>query len=88
MAFTIVKEQTVFGNKRAALLKVTADAAESNIDSGLSVIEYMALGPQSFASSSQAFKINENSSGTASNGKVGVSGVASGDVFHLICVGR
>jgi hypothetical protein len=31
---------------------------------------------------------NKNSSGTASNGYIGISGVTSGDEFHLVVYGR
>jgi hypothetical protein len=88
MAFTVTKTPTVFGNKRAVMIEVSADGAEAEIESGLDVIEAQLLGAQSFASSSQAFKANEDSSGTAANGTIGISGVASGDEFFILCIGR
>ena len=88
MAFTVDKVNTVFGNKRVAIMDVTADSAEANLESGLSVIEGYSLGPQSLTTS--AFTLNENvdSSGTAANGTLGVSGLTSGDEFFLTVYGR
>ena len=88
MAYTVAKEHTVFGNKKVALLTVTADGAESNIDTGLSVITGYAIGTASMTSYPYSLKINVNSSGTASLGKIGASGITSGDTFFLIVYGR
>jgi hypothetical protein len=89
MAFTVTtKKKTVFGDMRVHILDVTTDGAEDNIATGMSVIEGFAVGAQSIATS--AFSLNENvdSSGTAANGTIGASGLASGDAFFLTVYGR
>ena len=89
MAYTTsVRYTTVFGNKRRVATLVTADAVSGVIDSGLSVIEGFSLGPVSMATAAAKFKINELTAATASNGKLHISDVASGDVFQVVCDGR
>jgi hypothetical protein len=88
MAFTITREHTVFGNKKAVLMDVVADGAEANIDTGIAVITAFSIGVKSMAASTYTMHENVDSSGTASNGKIGVSGLTSGDDFHLIVYGR
>ena len=88
MAFTVTKTPTVFGNQRVVMMSITADGAEAEVETGLDVITAFSVGVQSFSSSSQAFKANEDSSGAAANGTVGISGVASGDEFFIVCYGK
>ena len=88
MAFTVASEKSVLGNKRVVFLTITADGAEAEIVTGLDVIDAFSVGVQSYSSSSQAIKINEDSSGVAANGTLGISGVASGDEFVVICYGK
>ena len=45
MAFTVVRKESVFGNERVAILKVTTDGATQNVESGLSVIHGISLLP-------------------------------------------
>jgi len=88
MAFTITRKQTVLGNKRAVLMDVLADGAEANIDTGVDVVEAFSIGVKSMAASTYTMHENVDSSGTASNGYIGTSGLTSGDEFFLIVYGR
>ena len=86
MAFTVTTEKTVFGNKNTFLMKITADGAEANVTSGFNVIDYMIVGkPVSMATAFPAVVFNKNSTGTAANGTIGISGVSAGaDIFCLV----
>lgn len=88
MAYTVSTEKTVFGNQRTHFLTVTADAATQNVDSGLSYITAMSYCSVSMASAPNLFRPNVGAESTALVGWVGVSGVASGDEFILVCHGR
>lgn len=88
MAFTIVRTQSVFGNLRSVLLEVSADAAESNISTGLQKVIAFSYGPKSMNSSNIHIAANSNSTGLAAMGTIGVSGCTSGDNFFLIVHGN
>ena len=90
MAFTVSSEKSVFGNKAVVILKVSADGAEANISTGLGHIDAISVAMISCATGTALphLAINSNSSGLASEGVLGVSGVTSGDVFHVVCYGR
>lgn len=89
MAFTVSNMgNSVFGNKVAKFLRVTADAADGSVVTGLGVVENVSLGPQSMATASVRIKMNLTGAGTAANGSLTCSGVASGDVFNLLCIGH
>lgn len=88
MPFTITREQTAFGNKRAVLLDVLADGAEANIDTGLGHVDAFTVGVKSIATMTYTMHENVDSSGTASDGTIGVSGLTSGDEFFLVIYGR
>ncbi len=89
MAFTVAIVPTVFGNKNVRLINVIADAAEANVTSGFSVIEFMSVSRlTSCATGSAQVIMNKNSTGTAANGTIGVSGVSAGTEFNVICIGR
>jgi hypothetical protein len=89
MAFTVTRTPTVFGNKRAILMNIQADGAEANVESGLSVIEAMVLGQfNSMATGGANVRKNLNSSGTAANGTIGISGLSSGADFDVVVFGR
>ncbi len=90
MAFTVTRESTALGNKRVALLTVSADSAEANISTGLAYITHISVAMISCATGTALPHIsyNSNSTGVASPGTLGVSGVTSGDVFHVVCYGR
>jgi hypothetical protein len=89
MAFTVSAIPTVFGNKAVRLLKVTADAAEANVSSGFQVIEWMAVGkPVSMVTGCPQVLPNANSTGTAANGTLGISGCSAGADLYIFCIGR
>ena len=88
MAFTVshIVDGGVVGNVRVKYLRVTADAAEGEVlsaDSGLRNIFSLAYAPQSMTTASAKIDINKDSSGVASLGAIGISGVASGDEMLL-----
>ncbi len=89
MAFTVSTEPTVFGNKNARLIKITADGAEANVTSGFNVIDFMVVGKQiSMATANNYIQANKNSSGTAANGTIGISGVSAGAELHCLVFGK
>jgi hypothetical protein len=88
MAFTLAKSvKTVLGNQRIWMGVITADAAEAELDFGFSNLTGVQVTAKSAASAPNLFSINEDSSGVASAGILGVSGVASGDDFNVIVYG-
>lgn len=88
MAFTLSQTvATVLGKHRVRILRVTADGAEANITTGLSVVEAAFAQPE-LGQTMPALQVNKNSTGTASNGVVGVSGASNANIFQLICYGR
>lgn len=88
MAFTLSQiVQTTLGNKKVRIHRVTADAAEANLTTGLQIVEAAFIQPE-LGQTMPAAHINKNSSGTASNGTVGVSGTSSANIFHMISFGR
>lgn len=89
MAFTVTSVPTVFGNKNARLVKITADGAEGNVSSGFSLIELMVHGgPLSMATANAYIQPNKNSSGTAANGTIGISGACAGAEYHCLVFGK
>jgi len=89
MAFTVSATPTVFGNKAVRLLSVTTDGAEGNITSGFNVIEGIVMGRiASMATANIQILKNKNSTATAANGTIGVSGCSSGAEFDLLVFGR
>ncbi len=89
MAFTVAVENTVFGNKNTKLLKITADGAEGNVASGFNVIDHLIVSNYiSMATANAYVRANKNSSGTAANGTIGVSGLSSGAELHCLVFGK
>jgi hypothetical protein len=89
MAYTVTRIPTVFGNKRAVILNVTADGAEDNISTGLSVIEAVTIGQfKSMATGGAQIRKNVNSSGTAANGTLGCSGFSANAEVDIVVYGR
>jgi hypothetical protein len=90
MAWTVSKEATALGNKRVVLASVTSDSSEANLDLGLAYISHYTLGIASCSTGTALphVAINKNSSGTAANGILGISGVTSGDALFLTVYGR
>jgi len=90
MAFTVstTADDTIFGNARVRYLRVTADGATEALSTGLDVVYSVSYTPQSMATALAAFAINEGVAGTATNGAIGITGVASGDEMLLVVYGR
>lgn len=87
MAYTVARENTVFGNKRAVLLKITADAATQTIETGLPRVDHIAIHYGSGTSSAMKIAINSNASGVQSFGVLGISGATSGDDVYVTVFG-
>jgi len=89
MAWTVTRTPSVFGNKRAVLIKCTADAATQTVETGLGVVEHVSLGYGSMATfvGPKVF-INSNASGVQSLGVLGCSGFTSGDDCYITVYGR
>mgnify|MGYP001592529832 CR=1 FL=1 len=88
MAFTVTPINTVFGNKSTKLLTITADGAEANVSSGFNVIEWGIFQVSSIATALPYVQFNKNSTGTAANGTIGVSGVSGGAEIYCLVFGR
>lgn len=89
MAFTVTKlDGSVFGNKRVAILQVTADAASGVITTGLSVVDSVSLCPVSMATAAIKLKRNLSAASAAALGSIMVSSAASGDLFEIVCYGK
>jgi hypothetical protein len=76
------------GNLRVHAISYVASAAEDNITTGLDYVDFFVASPKSVTTSFYTLKQNEDSSGTASNGGIGSSGLVAGDEFHIIAYGR
>lgn len=83
-----ILDKVSFGNKRCHIVSFVAGGAEENLTIGMSYIDHFAVGIVSATTSFYAMKKNEDSSGTASNGNMGVSGLATGDHFYIYCYGK
>jgi len=88
MAYTVAKTDSVFGNQRVMILKITADAATQNVETGLSVINGFSLGVQSLATMGIKVYANSSATGVATPGTLGMSGLVSGDSLFVVCYGR
>ena len=89
MAWTVTRTHSVFGNKRAVLIKCTADAATQTVETGLSVIESISLGYGSMSTIvGPKVYINSNASGVQSLGVIGCSAFTSGDDIYVTVYGR
>lgn len=87
MAYTVVRNSTVFGNKAAVGLTLTADAATQTIETGLKNIEWFSYAPKSMGTANIHMAINSNATGVASFGVFAVTGCASGDNFCITVFG-
>ena len=90
MAWTVSKNAETVGDMRMIIATVTADASEANLALGLGYVHHASVGIVSCATGTALphVALNKNSSGTASNGTIGVSGVTSGDVYCIVAYGR
>lgn len=87
MSVSVIDKQ-LFGNKRLHVISYVASGAEDNVTTGLQLVDHFSVGIQSVATSAYSMVKNTDSSGTASNGGIGVSGVAAGDHFFIYAYGR
>jgi hypothetical protein len=87
MAYTVTRQQSVFGNMRAVLMEVTADAATQVIETGLGKIVGFSYAPKSMNSSNIHMAINSSATGVQSYGVFSVTGCTSGDNFHVVVYG-
>jgi len=83
-----VIDQLNVGNKRLSVLSCTADAATQTVDTGLQVVDYFQITPQSGATAALVAYPNVGAEATALVGKIGFSAAVSGDVFYLYAYGR
>lgn len=88
MAWTVSRVKSVFGDKRAVILNMTADAATQTVESGLAVIEGISTGYLSCSSGAPKVYFNSNASGVQSFGVLGLSGFTSGDQISVVVYGR
>lgn len=88
MAYTVARKKYV-ANTVVNLLDITADAAEANLSTGLSVITHYNITFQSMTTVvGPKFVPNKTSTATAANGTLGISGLTSGDRFFVTIYGR
>lgn len=88
MAFTLsTTVNTVLGNKRVQVIRVTADSAEANIATAMKVVEAAFCQPEK-GQTMPAAQVNKDSTATASNGTVGISGTSNANIFQLIVYGH
>jgi hypothetical protein len=88
MAWTVTRDKTILGNKAVVNLKLTADAATQNVQTGLKRIDHFSQG---FGSMSTlvglTVAINSNATGVATDGTLGLSGFTSGDDLYVTVYG-
>lgn len=87
MAYTIVRTITAFGDQRAAILKITADAATQTVYTGMGHVNAFFVGNMSGCSGWKIWA-NSNASGVATEGVLGISNAASGDQCFIVVLGR
>lgn len=97
MAFTVSSNaNTVFGNQRVVLLRVTADAATQTVETGLKSITFAipvtistTVGTTLSAGIAADWRVyyNSNASGVQSLGVLGISNAVAGDVKDIVVVG-
>lgn len=80
MAYTVTKEQSVFGNMRVQICNVGADAASGSIPTGFNSVAGYSISPISMNSAAPLIKISGSS--------VVVSNATNGDNFFLFVYGR
>lgn len=89
MAFSISAAQTtVFGNERVWQGVVTADAASGVVSFGLKTLTHVGWSQKSMTTALAKVRLNALADGTASQGDLGISGVASGDELFVTVYGR
>lgn len=87
MAYTLTRNNFSAGNYAGRIIQVSADGAEANLATKLGRVVGFTIGVISFSTAQVTFTPNTDSSGTASNGTIGMSGVNSGDEFFVVAWG-
>ena len=80
--------QASVGNLRMVAISMVAGAAEMEVDTNLNNVVFFVASPKSVTTSFYAAKQNVDSSGVASLGVIGFSGLTSGDEFHITAFGN
>lgn len=89
MAYTVSAiAKTVLGNERTHVFRVTTDSAEDTVDTALQWIDWHSISWIKCTDAAFSAYPNSGTTGTALAGKVGFSGVASGDIFFLTVYGH
>ena len=88
MAYSIAYDKRVAGNMRVHILDITADAATQSVDTHLDYIHGFSIGVKSITTSFYMMQENVDSTGSASNGVIGTSGMTSGDEYFIIAYGK
>ena len=88
MAYTVSRENVVFGNKRVVNMVITADAATQTIETGLEKVDHCHVTIMSCNSANFKRSVNSNASGVQSNGVFAVTGLTTGDLLHVTVYGR
>jgi len=88
MAYTVTRTKSTFGNKKVIAMKIVADAATQNVETGLKNIEWHSLAPASLSTAAIKLYINSLTTGTAAAGYLAISGCTSGDEFYVTVYGR
>ena len=98
MAFTVSALcSTAFGNMRVVYQRVTPDAAEGTVATGLSPVSFALISPQkevSFIASGNTSQtniqmvLNAGTTGTVITGSLGFSGCVAANVYHVVSFGH
>lgn len=92
MAYTVTRTHVYsVGNKKCVVLKVTADAATQTVaaaTTGMKYIDFFSVGIQTCTTGGFHIAPNLDASGAASNGAIGMSGLASNDIAYVHLFGR
>lgn len=89
MAFTAtIDKKTVFGDERVIHYSITADGTSDEIDTGFDSVIAVTAAPKSMASSPYSISKNVLTAGTAAQGYISITGVASGDDLYITVYGR
>ncbi len=88
MAFTIARENTVFGNKKVVLISCSVDTTSGNIETGLKTIDAFSYSLVSAATAALTVARNVGSFATSIPGTLNINSAAAGDSFFFIVYGK
>lgn len=90
MAFTVSNVvNTVMGDKRINILRVTADGASSSVITGLNNISHACLMVEAngtAAATAPVLAINAHNAGTATAGAFALTGCVSGGIYSVMVI--